>query len=69
MQLNPNEPIVTFSVPMQQEDVHAWIMKKAQALSKLAALKQQQIDLQNQLEKLDYEIFEQTELCNVCVGA
>ncbi|MEQ4674096.1 hypothetical protein ABN063_05980 [Providencia vermicola] len=32
MQLNPNEPIVTFSVPMQQEDVHAWIMKKSPSL-------------------------------------
>ncbi|UNH40173.1 hypothetical protein [Moellerella wisconsensis] len=69
MQLNSNEPIVSFSVPMQQEDVHSWILEKAQALSKLALLKQRQTDLQNQLEKLDDEIFEQTELCRVTVAA
>ncbi|SUC29636.1 Uncharacterised protein [Providencia rettgeri] len=29
MQLNSNEPIVTFSVPMSQEDAQAWILKKS----------------------------------------
>ncbi len=29
MQLNSNEPIVTFSVPMSQEDAQVWILQKA----------------------------------------
>ncbi len=69
MQTNSNEPIVTFSVPMSQEDAAAWIMEKAAELQKLAALKTRQADLQRQLEKLDDDIFEQSELCRVIINA
>lgn len=69
MQTNSNEPIVTFSVAMSQEDTAAWIMEKAAELQKLAALKAKQADLQRQLEKLDDDIFEQSELCRVIISA
>lgn len=69
MQTNSNEPIVTFSVAMSQEDAAAWIMEKAAELQKLAALKAKQSDLQRQLEKLDDDIFEQSELCRVIINA
>jgi len=69
MQTNSNEPIVTFSVAMSQEDAAAWIMEKAAELQKLAALKAKQADLQRQLEKLDEQIFEQSELCRVIINA
>lgn len=69
MQTNSNEPIVTFSVPMSQEDAAAWIMEKAVELQKLAALKAKQADLQRQLEKLDEEIFDQSERCQVTISA
>ncbi|MEY0933275.1 hypothetical protein AB7185_04260 [Providencia rettgeri] len=69
MQTNSNEPIVTFSVAMSQEDAAAWIMEKAAELQKLAALKAKQTDLQRQLEKLDDDIFEQSELCRVIINA
>lgn len=69
MQNNSNEPIVTFSVAMSQEDAAAWIMEKAAELQKLAALKAKQSDLQRQLEKLDDDIFEQSELCRVIINA
>ncbi|EKH6496539.1 hypothetical protein O8Q80_001958 [Providencia rettgeri] len=69
MQINSNEPIVTFSVAMSQEDAAAWIMEKAAELQKLAALKAKQADLQRQLEKLDDDIFEQSELCRVIINA
>lgn len=36
--------------------MYAWILERAQVLSKLAILKQKQANLQNQLEKLDDEI-------------
>ncbi|MCL0000556.1 hypothetical protein MKT39_015605 [Providencia rettgeri] len=69
MQTNSNEPIVTFSVAMSQEDAAAWIMEKAAELQKLAALKAKQADLQRQVEKLDDDIFEQSELCRVIISA
>ncbi|EMI7062244.1 MULTISPECIES: hypothetical protein [Providencia] len=69
MQTNSNEPIVTFSVAMSQEDAAAWIMEKAAELQKLAALKAKQSDLQRQLEKLDEDIFDQSERCQVIISA
>ncbi|MBN6366138.1 MULTISPECIES: hypothetical protein [Providencia] len=69
MQTNSNEPIVTFSVAMSQEDAAAWIMEKAAELQKLAALKAKQADLQRQLEKLDEDIFDQSELCRIIINA
>jgi len=33
MQTNSNEPIVTFSVPMSQDDVREWILEKANKLT------------------------------------
>lgn len=69
MQTNSNEPIVTFSVAMSQEDTAAWIMEKAAELQKLAALKAKQVDLQQQLEKLDEDIFDQSERCQVIISA
>lgn len=64
-----NEPIVTFSVSMSQEDAAAWIMEKAVEIQKLAALKAKQVDLQRQLEKLDEQIFDQSERCQVTISA
>lgn len=69
MQLNSQEPIVTFSVSMSQEDAQSWILEKAVEIQKLAALKSRQSDLQRQLEKLEDEIFEQAERCQLVVGA
>ncbi|EOF5041650.1 hypothetical protein ACK1M2_003198 [Providencia rettgeri] len=69
MQLNSQEPIVTFSMSMSQEDAQSWILEKAVEIQKLAALKSRQSDLQRQLEKLEDEIFEQAERCQLVVGA
>ncbi|MTC77739.1 hypothetical protein [Providencia sp. wls1916] len=76
MQLNSNEPIVTFSVPMSQEDAQAWILQKAAEFKTLDSLKakqalyeQEKEDLQRKIEKLDDEIFEQTERCKVTISA
>lgn len=76
MQLNSNEPIVTFSVPMSQEDAQAWILQKANQFNKLEELKANQIrleqekaELQRKIEKLDDEIFDQSERCKVTISA
>lgn len=76
MQLNSNEPIVTFSVPMSQEDAQAWILQKAAEFKTLDSLKakqalyeQEKEDLQRKIEKLDDEIFEQSERCKVTISA
>ncbi len=76
MQLNSNEPIVTFSVPMSQEDAQAWILQKAAEFNTLESLKakqaqleQDKVELQRNIEKLDDEIFEQTERCKVTISA
>ncbi|MTC50864.1 hypothetical protein GKR59_14650 [Providencia alcalifaciens] len=76
MQANQNEPIVTFSVPMSQEDAQAWILQKAAEFKTLDSLKakqalyeQEKEDLQRKIEKLDDEIFEQTERCKVTISA
>ncbi|EKT65819.1 hypothetical protein [Providencia alcalifaciens] len=76
MQTNPNEPIVTFSVPMSQEDAQAWILQKAAEFNTLESLKakqaqleQDKVELQRKIEKLDDEIFEQTERCKVTISA
>ncbi|CAG9423271.1 TPA: hypothetical protein ACS727_000906 [Providencia alcalifaciens] len=76
MQTNSNEPIVTFSVPMSQEDAQAWILQKAAEFKTLDSLKakqalyeQEKEDLQRKIEKLDDEIFEQTERCKVTISA
>lgn len=76
MQLNSNEPIVTFSVPMSQEDAQVWILQKASEFNTLESLKakqalyeQEKEDLQRKIEKLDDEIFERTERCKVTISA
>lgn len=76
MQLNSNEPIVTFSVPMSQEDAQAWILKKAAEFNTLESLKakqpqfeQDKAELQRKIEKLDDEIFDQQERCKVTINA
>lgn len=76
MQLNSNEPIVTFSVPMSQEDAQAWILKKAAEFNTLESLKakqtqleQDKAELQRKIEKLDDEIFDQQERCKVTISA
>ncbi|MBG5927943.1 hypothetical protein [Providencia rettgeri] len=76
MQLNSNEPIVTFSVPMSQEDAQAWILKKASEFNTLESLKAKQAqfehdktELQRKIEKLDDEIFDQQERCKVTISA
>lgn len=45
MRPNSNEPIVTFSMPMSQEDAQAWILQKAGQFNKLEQLKAQQAKL------------------------
>ncbi|PCQ37178.1 hypothetical protein [Providencia rettgeri] len=76
MQLNSNEPIVTFSVPMSQEDAQEWILKKAAELKTLEYLKDKQTqleqdkaELQRKIEKLDDDIFDQQERCKVTISA
>lgn len=76
MQLNSNEPIVTFSVPMSQEDALAWILKKAAEFKTLESLKakqaqfeQDKAELQRKIEKLDDEIFDQQERCKITISA
>lgn len=76
MQLNSNEPIVTFSVPMSQEDAQEWILKKAAELKTLEFLKDKQTqleqdkaELQRKIEKLDDDIFDQQERCKVTISA
>ncbi len=76
MQPNSNEPIVTFSVPMSQEDAQAWILQKAAEFGKLQELKSQQLkleqqkaELQRKIEDLDDEMFEQEERCKITISA
>ena len=76
MQPNSNEPIVTFSVPMSQEDAQAWILQKAGQFNKLEQLKAQQAkleqekaEIQRKIEDLDDEMFEQEELCKITISA
>ncbi len=76
MQPNSNEPIVTFSVPMSQEDAQAWILQKASEFSKLQELKAQQLkfeqekaEIQRKIEDLDDEMFEQEERCKITISA
>lgn len=76
MQLNSNEPIVTFSMPMSQEDAQEWILKKAAELKTLEFLKDKQTqleqdkaELQRKIEKLDDDIFDQQERCKVTISA
>lgn len=76
MQTNSNEPIVTFSVPMSQEDAQAWILQKAAEFNTLESLKakqaqleQDKVELQRKIEKLDDEIFDQQERCKVTISA
>ncbi|MEX9888796.1 hypothetical protein AB7W89_22335, partial [Providencia rettgeri] len=58
MQTNLNEPIVTFSVPMSQDDVREWILEKAKQINNLQKLRNERDELQSKLEKLDEEIAE-----------
>ncbi|MTC40947.1 MULTISPECIES: hypothetical protein [Providencia] len=76
MHTTPIEPIVTFSVPMSQEDAQAWILQKAAEFNTLESLKSKQAlyeqekeDLQRKIEKLDDEIFDQVERCKVIISA
>lgn len=69
MQLNSNEPIVTFSVPMSQDDVREWILEKAKQINNLQKLRTDRDDLQSKLEKLDEEIAECMDMCAVTISA
>lgn len=69
MQTNSNEPIVTFSVPMSQDDVREWILEKARQINNLQKLRNERDDLQSKLEKLDEEIAECMDMCAVTVSA
>lgn len=69
MQTNSNEPIVTFSVPMSQDDVREWILEKAKQINKLQKLRNERDELQSKLEKLDEEIAECMDMCAVTVSA
>ncbi|MEX9907566.1 hypothetical protein AB7W95_12320 [Providencia rettgeri] len=69
MQNNSNEPIVTFSVPMSQDDVREWILEKAKQINNLQKLRNERDDLQSKLEKLDEEIAECMDMCAVTVSA
>lgn len=69
MQTNSNEPIVTFSVPMSQDDVREWILTKAKQINNLQKLREERDNLQSKLEKLDEEIAECVDMCAVTVSA
>ena len=69
MQPNSNEPIVTFSVPMSQDDVREWILEKAKQINNLQKLRADRDDLQSKLEKLDDEIAECIDMCAVTISA
>ncbi|EJD6474875.1 hypothetical protein AB7459_14470 [Providencia rettgeri] len=69
MQTNSNEPIVTFSVPMSQDDVREWILEKAKQINNLQKLRSERDELQSKLEKLDEEIAECMDMCAVTVSA
>nr|ELR5264552.1 hypothetical protein [Providencia rettgeri] len=69
MQTNSNEPIVTFSVPMSQDDVREWILEKAKQINNLQKLRNERDELQSKLEKLDEEIAECMDMCAVAVSA
>ncbi|QKJ51585.1 hypothetical protein G9396_15385 [Providencia rettgeri] len=69
MQTNSNEPIVTFSVPMSQDDVREWILEKAKQINNLQKLRNERDELQSKLEKLDEEIAECVDMCAVTVSA
>ncbi|MEQ4701980.1 hypothetical protein AB6H26_11100 [Providencia hangzhouensis] len=69
MQTNSNEPIVTFSVPMSQDDVREWILEKAKQINNLQKLRNERDELQSKLEKLDEEIAECMDVCAVTVSA
>ncbi len=69
MQPNSNEPIVTFSVPMSQDDVREWILEKAKQINNLQKLRNERDDLQSKLEKLDDEIAESMDMCAVTISA
>ncbi|WP_272518346.1 MULTISPECIES: hypothetical protein [unclassified Providencia] len=69
MQTNLNEPIVTFSVPMSQDDVREWILEKAKQINNLQKLRNERDELQSKLEKLDEEIAECLDMCAVTVSA
>lgn len=69
MQTNSNEPIVTFSMPMSQDDVREWILTKAKQINNLQKLREERDNLQSKLEKLDEEIAECLDMCAVTVSA
>ncbi|MEQ4672288.1 hypothetical protein AB7W30_19965 [Providencia manganoxydans] len=69
MQTNSNEPIVTFSVPMSQDDVREWILTKAKLINQLKRLQADRDNKQAELEKLDEEIAECIDMCAVTVSA
>ncbi|WP_272517526.1 MULTISPECIES: hypothetical protein [Providencia] len=69
MQTNSNEPIVTFSVPMSQDDVREWILEKAKQINDLQKLRNERDELQSKLEKLDEEIAECLDMCALTVSA
>lgn len=69
MQTNSNEPIVTFSIPMSQDDVREWILTKAKQINNLQKLREERDNLQSKLEKLDEEIAECMDMCAVTVSA
>lgn len=69
MQTNSNEPIVTFSVPMSQDDVREWILAKAKLINQLKRLQTDRDNKQAELEKLDEEIAECMDMCAVTISA
>ncbi|ENN8377986.1 hypothetical protein ACAX46_003443 [Providencia rettgeri] len=69
MQINSNEPIVTFSVPMSQDDVREWILVKAKLINRLKQLQADRDTKQAELEKLDEEIAGCMDMCAVTVSA
>ncbi|MDD9340205.1 MAG: hypothetical protein PV362_11275 [Providencia heimbachae] len=76
MQIKSNEPIITVSVPMSQDDVEVWIRQMNSEYEKLDKLKAEQdkleqdkAELQRKIEKLDDEIFDQQERCKVTISA
>lgn len=65
MQTHSNEPVISFSPSISQDEAHSWIIEMAKDLQKLDTLKARQLDLQRQLEMLENEIYEMTVRCQI----
>lgn len=71
MQTNSNVPVLTFPgvTEATQVDAHEWVVDMAKEIYQLQVLEKRKADLQEALEKIDDEIFEQSERCRITISA